>query len=163
MSRIPVKIAEGITITLSPGVQNELVSQVIQEFAPHFTPGGKVICVRDTDEKLAYFDEEGLKEIGVTVDPQGKIPDVIIHHTKKAWLILIEVATSHGPIDAKRKRELEALFKDSRAGLVFVTAFQTRQAMAKYVTQMPWGTDVWIGDSPAHMIHFKGEKIFGPY
>src|SRR6266498_5546463 len=170
MSRIQVKIAEGKTITLSPGGQNELVSQVIQKFAPQFMPGGRIISVKDTNEKLAYFDEEEIKEIGVAItleagmiDPHGKIPGVIIHHTEKDWLILIEVATSHGPINAKRKGELEELFKDSRAGLVFVTAFQTRRAMAKYLDQISWGTNVWIADSPKHMIHFKGDKIFGPY
>lgn len=163
MSRIPVKIAKGKKITLSPGGQNELVRQVIEEFAPRFTPGGRVIYVGDTDEKWAYFDEDALKEIGVAVDPHGKIPDVIIHHTEKDWLILIEAVTSHGPIDAKRKRELERLFKDSRAGLVFVTAFLTRQAMVKYLSQISWETDVWMADSPTHLIHFNGERFLGPY
>jgi adenine-specific DNA-methyltransferase len=163
MARIPVKIANGKTITLSPGGQNELVRQIIEEFAPRFTPGGSFIYVGDTDEKWAYFDEEALKEIGVTVDPHGKIPDVIIHHEKEDWLILIEAVTSHGPIDAKRKRELERLFKDSNAGLVFVTAFLTRQAMVKYLPQISWETDVWVADSPTHLIHFNGERFLGPY
>jgi hypothetical protein len=163
MSRILVKIAEGHTLVLPPGGQNELVSQVLQEFATRFSPGGRVIYVGGTNEKCAYFDKGALKQIGVSLDPHEHIPNVIIHHKEKDWLILIEAVTSHGPINMQRKRELERLFRGSRAGLVFVTAFVTRQAMAKYLTQISWGTNVWMADSPAHLIHLKGEKLSGPY
>jgi hypothetical protein len=88
---------------------------------------------------------------------------VIIHHTANDWLILIEAVTSYGPIDAKRNRELEKLFKNSRAGLVFVTAFPTRQDMVKYFPVISWETDVWVAESLTHLIHFNGERFLGPY
>jgi hypothetical protein len=61
------------------------------------------------------------------------MPDVIIYHTDKNWLVLIEAVTSHGPIDGKRKDELKRLFAASQAGLVFVTTFLTRGAMVEYL------------------------------
>lgn len=163
MARIPVQIAEGKTITLSPGGQNELVKAIVEEFASLYTPGGKLIYVGDTDEKWAYFDETALGKLGVAVDAHGKIPDVIIHYTKKNWLVLVEAVTSHGPINPKRKGELEKLFKGSKAGLVFVTAFPTRQVMVKYLSEISWETDVWVAESPTHLIHFNGERFLGPY
>jgi hypothetical protein len=51
MARIPVTLAGGRTITLSPGGQNVLIEQIIREFAPRFTPGGLVLYIGDTDEK----------------------------------------------------------------------------------------------------------------
>ena len=78
--RIPVQVALGQTITLSPGGQNVLVERIIEDFAPVFTPGGKLLYVGDTDEKFAYFDREGLAALGVAVNEHGKMPDVIVHH-----------------------------------------------------------------------------------
>ncbi len=52
--------------------------------------------------------------------------------TTKNWLVLIEAVTSHGPINSKRKAELEYLFQRSTADLVMVTAFVSRKAMVEY-------------------------------
>jgi adenine-specific DNA-methyltransferase len=163
MDRIPVNIASGQTISLSPGGQNVLVKTIIDEFCPRFTPGGQLIYVGDTDEKWAYFDSEALKALGVSIEAHGKIPDVVVYHTAKGWLVLIEAVTSHGPVNPKRRNELKILFKDSMVGLVFVTAFLTRRAMVKYLNDISWETEVWVAESPTHMIHFNGERFLGPY
>lgn len=164
MTRIPVEIASGQTITLSPCGQDVLVERILHEFAPLFTPGGKVIYVGDTGEKFAYFDEAALTALGVEkMDAHGKMPDVIIHFTEKNWLVLIEAVTSHGPINPKRKSELQTLFKGSTAGLVLVTTFLTRKAMNKYLPGISWETEVWAADVPTHMIHFNGSRFLGPY
>lgn len=163
MVRIPLKLAPGREITLSPGGQNVLIREIIEQFAPRFTPGGMPLYVGDTDEKWAYFDPEGLAALGITVEAHGKMPDVIIHHAAKNWLVLIEAVTSHGPVNPKRRDELKRLFKGSRAGLVFVTAFLTRKAMMQYLNEIDWETEVWIADAPTHLIHFNGERFLGPY
>lgn len=161
--RIAVSIAPGKAITLSAGGQNVLVEQLLEEFAPRFTPAGQVIYVGDTDEKFAYFDADKLHALGVTVDVHCKMPDVIVYHQTKNWLVLIEAVTSHGPIDPKRRAELQRLFGASTAGLVFVTAFLTRRAMVQYLAAISWETEVWVAESPSHLIHFNGERFLGPY
>lgn len=82
---------------------------------------------------------------------------------KKNWLILVESVTSHGPVDGKRFEELSDLFKTSSAGLVYVTAFQNRAVMGKYLGEIAWETEVWVADAPSHLIHFNGERFLGPY
>jgi adenine-specific DNA-methyltransferase len=163
MTRIPVTVAPGKEITLSPGGQNVLIKQVVDEFAPRFTSPGALIYVGDTDEKFAYFDEPALAALGVAIDGHGKMPDVVIHYAERDWLVLVEAVTSHGPVDGKRRDELKRLFAGSRAGLVFVTAFLTRKAMLGYLDQIAWETEVWVADSPTHMIHFNGKRFLGPY
>lgn len=163
MVRIPVSIAPGKEIMLSPGGQNVLVKEIIDQFAPRFTAPGKFLYVGDPDEKFAYFDKEGLAALGVLIEEHGKMPDVIVHYTEKNWLVLIEAVTSHGPIDPKRQEELKRLFRGSKAGLVFVTAFLTRKAMVQYLDRISWETEVWVTESPTHMIHFNGKRFLGPY
>ena len=163
MQRIPLDLASGVTIRLSPGGQNALVEKIINEFCPRFTPAGKPVYVGDTDKKWAYFDADYLQNLGVTVEEHGKMPDVVVHFTEKNWLVLIEAVTSHGPVNPKRLTELRTLFAGSKAGLVFVTAFLNRRGLLKYLGEIAWETEVWVADTPDHMIHFNGERFLGPY
>ncbi len=161
--RIPVEVAPGKTIALSPGGQNILVDRIIDDFCSVFTPGGRTIYVGDTDEKFAYFDEALLKSLGVQIESHGKMPDVVVYHERKNWLVLIEAVTSHGPVNPMRMSELKKLFKGCKAGLVFVTAFIDRQSMLKYLDEISWETEVWVAESPTHLIHFNGQRFLGPY
>ena len=122
-----------------------------------------MLYVGDTDTKFAYFDKAGLGKLGVHLEAHGKMPDVIIHYTRKNWLLLIEAVTSHGPINPKRHQELKHLFAKSKAGLVYVTTFLSRKDMVAHLGEISWETEVWVAESPTHMIHFNGERFLGPY
>jgi hypothetical protein len=163
MRRLPVRLSDAREIRLSPGGQNILVKKIIDDFCPLFTPGGLIIYVGDTQAKWAYFDSKALSLLGVKIEEHGKMPDVVVHHVEKKWLVLIEAVTSHGPVNPKRRKELNELFSGSTAGLVFVTAFVARKAMMKYLNDISWETEVWIADAPTHLIHFNGERFLGPY
>jgi adenine-specific DNA-methyltransferase len=161
--RIPVTLPRGQEITLSPGGQNELLQKIIEDFCAYYTAGGMVLYIGDADEKQAFFDREELKNLGVTLDEHGKMPDLIVYMKDKNWLVLLEAASSHGPVDAKRHAELQTLFAGSTAGLVFVSCFPTRKEMRKYLDKIAWETEVWCADNPTHLIHFNGERFLGPY
>ncbi|MBF0235807.1 MAG: restriction endonuclease [Desulfamplus sp.] len=161
--RIPVEIAQGKEITLSPGEHSELIRSIIEDFAPRFSPGSVLVYAGDTGDKWGYFDESLLTELGVDVDSHGKMPDVVLYYTKKNWLLLVESVTSHGPVDGKRHDELANLFSMSKAGLVYVTAFPNRTVMGRYLGEIAWETEVWIADAPSHIIHFNGVRFLGPY
>lgn len=163
MKRIPVEIAPGKTITLSPGGQSVLVERIIKDFCELLTGGATLLYVGDTEEKFAYIDEDALKSLGITIEAHGKMPDVVVHIKEKNWLVLIEAGTSHGPVNPKRRNELKTLFGVAKAGLVFVTAFLNRQTPGKYLREISWETEVWVADAPTHVIHFNGERFLGPY
>ena len=162
-NRIPVEIAPGKEITLSPGEHSELIRAIIEDFAPRFAPGSVLVYAGDTGDKWGYFDAALLAELGVDVDSHGKMPDVVLHFTEKNWLLLVESVTSHGPVDGKRHAELAKLFAGSKAGLVYVTAFPNRSIMGRYLGEIAWETEVWVADAPSHLIHFNGVRFLGPY
>jgi hypothetical protein len=163
MQRIPVTVVDGKQVKLTPGKHSALIKAIIENFGPRYAPGGHVIYAGDTGDKWGYFDIEGLKNLGIEVDTHGKMPDVVIYYPEKKWLFLIEAVTSHGPVDGKRHDELSYLFKDSKAGLVYVTAFPTRAEMARYLSEISWETEVWVAEAPDHLIHFDGIRFMGPY
>jgi hypothetical protein len=163
MRKLPVKLATGETIRLSPGDHSELIKAIIEEFAPRFVPGGVLIYSGDTGEKWGYFDKDLLAKVGVEVDGHGKMPDVVLYYPEREWLLLVESVTSHGPVDGKRHDELARLFLGSTAGLVFVTAFPSRAVMTRYLGEIAWETEVWVAEAPSHLIHFNGARFLGPY
>lgn len=162
-NRVPVEIAPGQEISLSPGEHSELIRAIIEDFAPRFAPGSTLVYAGDTGDKWGYFDAPLLAGLGVSVDAHGKMPDVVLHYTEKNWLLLVESVTSHGPMDGKRHAELAKLFAGSTAGLVYVTAFPNRATMNRYQSDIAWETEVWVADAPSHLIHFDGKRFLGPY
>lgn len=164
MQRIPVTLRQDHTITLSPGAHSDLIRQIIEVFAPHFVPGGELVYVGDTGSKWGYFNEPLLQSLGIDIGNHGKMPDVVLYHRTKSWLVLVEAVTSTGPVDGIRYAELAELFKASTAGLVYVTAFPDRgETMRKFLSVVAWETEVWCASDPTHLIHFNGVRFLGPY
>jgi len=163
LARIPVTLPNGELITLSGGGQNVLLKTMVEDFCSVFTPGGHVLYIGDADEKLAVFDVDALAKLGVVIETHGKMPDLIVYMPDKNWLVLLEAASSHGPVDAKRHGELKTLFAGSSAGLVYVSCFPDRQTMRKYLTDLAWETEAWNAAEQTHLIHLNGSRFLGPY
>ncbi len=161
--RVPVTFPDGRTVTLSPGGQNILMKQTIEDFCSVYTPGGQILYIGDTDAKWAVFEEHALTDLNVAVNHHGKMPDLIVYMPDKNWLVLIEAASSHGPVDSNRQAELAELFRSSTAGLVYVSCFPSRTEMRRYLAHIAWESEAWCADNPTHLIHFNGQRFLGPY
>ena len=48
-----------------------------------------------------------------------------------------------------------------RARRIYVSAFLIRDEFRKHASDIAWDTEVWIAESPDHMIHFNGPKFLG--
>lgn len=163
LERIPVEFGNH-ALYLSPGGQNPLIRDIIEQFCPRFAPGAEAIYIGDTESKTELlYRSDVLEELGLSLDEHGKMPDVIVYSRDKNWLFLIEAVTSHGPVSYTRISQLKDMFSGSSAGLVFVTAFPNRQIMRKYLTEIAWKTEVWVAEAPDNLIHFDGERFLGPY
>ena len=160
---IPVTLPNGTEIKLTPGGQNILIRDILEQFCPRWTPGGRVLYVGDAGKNTPIYDVEGFAQDGVVLDKHGKLPDLVVNLPSRDWFVLIEAASSHGPVDSKRHAELKALFAGSLAGLVYVSCFTSRVEMRKYLADIAWETEVWCADNPTHLIHFNGERFLGPY
>ncbi|GAB1475870.1 BsuBI/PstI family type II restriction endonuclease [Bacillota bacterium] len=110
MQLVPVQISRNQEINLTPGDHNNLIKAIIEVFAPQFISSAKLIYVGDVGDKWGYFDQDGANRIGINVESHRKMPDVVFYCWDNDWLILVESVTSHGPVDPKRRIELERLF-----------------------------------------------------
>ncbi len=153
---------DGIIKNLSPGKHNEIQVKTLEEFVPRFIQNVELLYLGDTADKSFYKKIERLGELGIFIDQHSKIPDIIVADNVRKWIYLIEVVTSHGPISPKRLIELEESFKDCPFGKIFVTVFASRLEFKKFIAEIAWETEVWIAEEPDHLIHFNGDKFFGP-
>ena len=159
---VPVLLPDGQTVNLSPGEHNRLQAQLIEEFAPRFAPGSRLLYLGDTANKEVCIDISTLKELGIRMDAHGKLPDAVLLDARRNWLFLVEAVTSHGPMSPKRVVELKTLFSGCGFGLVFVTAFPDFAEFRRHIAEIAWETEVWIAEIPDHIIHYNGDRFLGP-
>lgn len=159
---ISVKTKSGLKLKLSPGDHNLLQAAVVEKFTCYFATNSELLYLGDTAKKDLFIEKEKLLLLNIPMDKHSKLPDVVLYDLTKNWIYLIEVVTSHGPMNVKRVFELRQMFNGCKAGLIFVTAFQNFIEFKKYTLDLAWDTEVWIEEFPEHMIHFNGDKFLGP-
>jgi hypothetical protein len=163
LQKVDLELPTGVTIQLSPGKHNVLQVAVVEEFGPRFASAAKLLYLGDTAKKhvIVAIDELAKLKIGIT--EHDKLPDIVLYDPKRNWLFLIEAVTAHGAVNPKRHAEMEVMLAECPAERVYVTAFLDKAGFRKYAADIAWETEVWIADSPDHMIHFNGPKFLGPY
>lgn len=159
---IPVRLPRGVRLNLSPGKHNEVQKAVVEEFAARFAQGSRVLYLGDTAKKSLFVDAKALARLGIPLSGHDKLPDVVLHDPNRNWLFLVEAVTSHGPMSPKRVMELHEMLRESAAGAVFVTAFPSFNEFRKHMKELAWDTEVWLVDSPDHLIHYNGDRFLGP-
>ena len=152
---LPLKLADGKQIYLTPGKHNKLQIAIIEKFGPRFAADAIILYPGDAANKFVIYEQERLEHLGVPITLHDKLPDIILFHEANNWLYLIEAVISHGPVSHKRKYELEKLLQDCTAKPVFISAFLDLAAFRRHTLHIAWETEDWIAAMPEHMIHPK--------
>ncbi|HEY6328677.1 MAG TPA: BsuBI/PstI family type II restriction endonuclease [Blastocatellia bacterium] len=162
-AKVPVRLPNGDEIKLSPGVHNELQKAVVEEFLPRYAPGAEVLYLGDATKKALVIERPKLEELGFFTLAHGALPDVVAYSSDRNWLLLIEAVHSSNPISHLRHLMLERLTAACPAPRIYVSVFKDRRALRQWLPEISWETEVWLADSPDHLIHFDGTKFLGPY
>lgn len=161
MEKMPIQI-NGIELSLSPGNHNRLQRAIIEEFAPRFAPGSECLYLGDTTRKDLIKNEKRLAELGFSITLHDKMPDVVLYRPDTDWIYFIEAVDSVGPMSPARIHDISFMTANVLSGKIFVTAFLTFEKYRRFASQLAWETEVWIAESPDHMIHLNGDKFLGP-
>lgn len=161
LARVPI-VVNGQEFSFSAGEHNNLQKGIIEGFAPRFAPGSEILYIGDTENKDLIKNREALESLGVRLTDHDKLPDVILFLREKNWIYFIEAVTSVGPMSVKRMIEIQEMTKGCPCGKIFVTAFLDKDVYKRFVDQLAWETEVWISETPDHMIHLNGAKFLGP-
>jgi len=162
--KLSITIDASVKIKLDDGPHNKIQKAIIEEFLPLFGHHAKVLYIGDTSEKHLFEYSETMKSLGMNIEDKGMLPDIVAFSEGKEWLYIIEAVHSSNPLNPERCIELQrTILKDCPYGVVFVTAFLSRKDFAKWLPQIAWETEVWLADTPEHLIHFNGDKFLGPH
>jgi hypothetical protein len=159
--RVPV-VVNGQEFSFSAGEHNELQKAIIEEFAAYFAKGAEVLYIGDTENKDLIKNREKLELLGVEVTDHDKLPDVILYLERQNWLYFIEAVTSVGAVSVKRMNEIEQMTAGCKSGKIYVTAFPDKKTYKRFVDELAWDTEVWIAETPQHLIHLNGDRFIGP-
>lgn len=161
LQKIPVTLPNGKFLDLSFGEHNTLQKAIIEFFLPLFGFGAEVLYVGDTNNKFLYIEEEKLKELNFFTLEHEELPDVIAYSKEKNLLYLIEAYHSTGEWNEIRVRKISRKLQESGCivNTVFFTAFENKNVFRTKAKDIAWETEVWIADSPEHLVHFNGYKF----
>lgn len=158
-NKILVTFPNGETRHLSPGLSSVITKAVIEEFAPRFLQAPAVVTVSESGNKVVARDDKVAKAIGLTIQADTDLPDVILADIGPAHplLVFIEVVHSDGPISDRRREALTKVATDAgfpEAHLRFVTAYKDRGAKEyrRTVSQIAWGSFVWFATEPNDLV-----------
>jgi len=160
---LPLKLADGKNLYLTPGKHNELQIAIIEKFGPRYAADSIVLYLGDAANKFVIYQRELLEQLGVAITMHDKLPDIILYHEANNWLYLIEAVTSHGPVSHKRRHELEKLLQGCTAKRIYISAFLDLAEFRRHVPHIAWETEVWIAEMPEHIIHYNGERFLEPH
>lgn len=159
---VEVNFPDGQKFQLSAGPHNKIQKAVIEEFLPRFASKPKVLYLGDTAKKDLVVDGPCLKALGLDLNQHDRLPDIVALDEKENWLFLIEAVHSSNPVSPLRRLALERLTAKCKLGIVFVSAFQDLKSFAKWAPSISWETEIWVADNPTHMIHYNGDRFYGP-
>ena len=161
LQTVPVTLPNGKTIVLSYGEHNDLQKAIIEVFLPLFGFGAEVLYVGDTKDKFLHLEKAELEKIKFFTLEHEELPDVVAFSREKNLLYLIEAYHSTGEWDEIRVRKVKRKLEESgcTANVVFFTAFENKNIFKQKAKDIAWETEVWIADSPEHLVHFNGCKF----
>lgn len=162
-SKVCVTLPGGKPLELKAGKHNEIQKAIVEEFLPRFAPGSQVLYLGDADQKALHLEEVALRDLGFFELAHDALPDVVAFYPAKRWLLLIEAVHSSNPISGLRHLMLERMTSRCTAPRVYVSAFMDRKSFGKWLADISWETEVWLADTPDHLVHFNGDKFLGPH
>ena len=137
---------------------------IIDQFLPEFVgPDAEVLYIGDATDKGLHKKSDRLDELRFFEVAHDRLPDIFAYDPKNNWLFLIEAVHTSNPMSQLRHHILEKATRGCSAGIVYVSVFKDRKSFARWCVDISWETEVWIADSPDHMIHFNGGKFLGPH
>ena len=161
--KLIVRMPDGLNLSLKAGAHNSLQKAIIEEFVSRFVQSAEILYVGDSDNKDLYKNAARLRDLGVFEIGHDRLPDVIVYDAARKWLFFIEAVHTSNPMSSLRHVVLERASEKCTVGIVYVSAFADRRAFAAWVKDIGWETEVWLADSPEHLIHFNGDRFLGPH
>ena len=162
-----VEFPNGERRALPNGPSEQISKSVIEVFAKHFLGQPVMLWLSTSDSKVVTRDSEMAKSIGLDIQVDKNLPDIILVDLlpERPLIVFVEVVASDGPMSERRQNELLKLTdagKIERSQVAFITAYLDRAdgAFIKTSKSLAWNSFVWFVTEPDKiMVLRSGELI----
>lgn len=161
-----VTFPNGETRKLAPGPSSIISKAVIESFARRFLGNPVVLWLSESGNKIVARDDRVANAIGLKIEPDKNLPDVILADLEPAepLIVFVEVVATDGAMTPRRQDAIYAItdaagFK--RSQIAFLTAYDDRQSAGfrKTVSGLAWNSFAWFVSEPDHIVIFRGGGI----
>ena len=160
--RVLVTFPNGETRHMEPGPSSVISKAVVEEFAPRFLENPGVISLSESRNKVVARDDELAQAIGLEIQPDLNLPDLILVDLGSAdpLLVFVEVVATAGAISESRKDALMSMATDAgfmSGQVAFVTAYEDRNhsAFKSSISELAWRSFAWFMSEPDHIMVLK--------
>lgn len=150
------------TRRMAPGPSSDISRAVIETFAPRFLTDPRVVFLSESRNKVVARDESLAEDIGLDLEPDRRLPDLILVDvgTSDFLLVFVEVVATDGPVNRRRRESLLQYALDAgfdSEQVAFVTAYRDRDdsAFRKTVSVLAWNTFAWFMSEPEKIMVLK--------
>lgn len=104
--KIPVRFPNAETRNLSAGPSSEISKAVIETFAASFLEHPVVLWLSTSDDKVVARDDEMAAKIGLKIEADRNLPDIILVGIARDYplLVFVGVVATYGPVSDCRQR-----------------------------------------------------------
>ena len=174
-TQVLVTLPNGEVRSMAAGPSSVISKAVVEEFAPRFLERPGLLWLSESGNKVVAQDDRLAREIGLTIDPDRNLPDLILVDLGpevlppyKPLLVFAEVVATDGPVTEARRADLllitaEAGFSEDQ--VAFVTSYLDRNeaAFRRSVSELAWRSFAWFVSEPDHLVlwragHESGER-----
>ena len=157
--KVLITFPGGETRRMEPGPSSVISKAVIEEFLPRFLERPSVICLSESRNQVVARDEQLAKEIGLTIEPDRTLPDMILVDVgpDQPLLVFVEVVATAGQVSEARQRALMQIATNGgydQDQVAFVTAYADRNdtAFKNSVSELAWRSFAWFMSEPDHIM-----------
>lgn len=156
----------GETRRMEPGRSSIIAKSVVEEFATRFLERPSVIWMSESRNHVVARDDRLAQEIGLTIQPDRNLPDLILADLgpPRPLLVFVEVVATAGPVNEARQTALMAIAAEGGFGedqIAFVTAYADRgdAVFVSSVGQLAWRSFAWFMSEPDDiMVLHRGSR-----
>jgi hypothetical protein len=126
-----------------------------------------VLWLSESGNKVVARDDQLANEIGLKIEPNKNLPDLILADLGPAepLLVFVEVVATDGAITSRRQEAIYAITDAAgfhRSQIAFVTAYLDRDSTGfrKTISALAWNAFVWFVSEPENIVIFRnGAKL----
>ena len=166
-TQVLVRLPNGEVRRMSKGPSSVISKAVVEEFAPRFLESPGLLWLSESGNREVAQDSELARKIGLTIDTDRNLPDIILVDTDPPdpLLVFVEVVATDGPVTEARQAAFLQIATDggfSESQVTFMTAYSDRDdsAFRGTASALAWGSFAWFMSEPDYVVlwYTKGES-----